>query len=201
MNRSMRWAARTARALAGHIDRLRDTLELLGEGLRKTVARAVGQTVAGAAQDAIHSLLTKSPAIPGPGATSPFDRQPRDPWTDQDPGTYPTWRDGPGGCYGPTAGNDIDEYAAEPAPDSPGRRWGLALAVGCQTAAWWLRRQTGHFASVAAVGVGMAAALAAYISGPALVAAVGLSSRALSLARLIDAARAWAAAKFGIGAL
>jgi hypothetical protein len=44
----------------------------------------------------------------------------------------------------------------------------------------------------------MAAALAAYVSGPALVAAVGLSSRALSLACLIDAARACAAALFGI---
>ena len=58
MNRSLRWAARTARLLAGHVGRLRDTLELLRERLREVVARAVGQSAAGAAQDAVHSLLT-----------------------------------------------------------------------------------------------------------------------------------------------
>jgi hypothetical protein len=50
MSRS-NWSARAARALSGHLDRLRDTLGTLGDRLRSAIALAVGGTVAGAAKE------------------------------------------------------------------------------------------------------------------------------------------------------
>jgi hypothetical protein len=47
-------------------------------------------------------------------------------------------------------------------------KWLPALAVGWQAAAWWLRRRPRRLAVLAAVGVGLACALAAGGCGPAL---------------------------------
>ena len=166
MNRSARWAARTARALAGHIDRLRDTLELLGERLRDAVARAVGQGVAGAAQDAVRSLLD-DPYLPSASVEDrPFARRPAAAW--RDPRDDP-WADDPDDYYEARsyAGRDEQDAASEPSPETVGRRWGLALAVGCQAAAWWLRRKTGRLVTLTAAGVGLASALVAYVAAPA----------------------------------
>ena len=72
-------------------------------------------------------------------------------------------------------------------------RWGLALTAGLQAAAWWLRGRPGRLAALAALGVGAAAALAAYVAGPLLAAGAGLAGSALTLAALTDAARSSAA--------
>ena len=63
-----------------------------------------------------------------------------------------------------------------------------------------LRRKTGRFTALAAAGVGLASAVAAYVVAPALAAGAGLASSALTLAALSDAARCGAAALCGAGA-
>ena len=94
MKRSIRWAAKTAHALAGHIARLRDTLDLLGDRLREAVARAVSQSVAGAAQDAVHSLLTEAPvAYAPPYNQSSFSHPSARWWADHADEERAAWRD------------------------------------------------------------------------------------------------------------
>ena len=203
MNRSLRRAARTARILAGHVGRLRDTLDLLRERLREAVARAVGQAAAGAAQDAVESLLVESPSASGPPA-DPYYRPSPGGWYDPDRDRSPSWDDDRHDSYRRDPDDDFEEGPPgrdeSPAPaQSAGRRWGLALAVGCQAAAWQLRRSVGRLAALKALGVGLASTLAAYVAGPVLVASAGLAGSALALAALSDAARGWAAALFGVG--
>jgi hypothetical protein len=59
-------------------------------------------------------------------------------------------------------------------------RWVRALAVGCQTIAWWLRRHAGQGPLWATLGLGILVALAAYRAGATL------SGAALSLLALAD---------------
>ena len=128
----------------------------------------------------------------------PFARGPAAAW--RDPRDDP-WADDPDDYYEARsyAGRDEQGAAAspEPSPEAVGRRWGLALAVGCQAAAWWLRRKTGRLAALTAAGVGLASALVAYVAAPALAAAAGLAGSALTLAAMSDAARCGAAALYG----
>ncbi len=198
MNRSLRWAARTARILAGHVGRLHDTLEIL----REAVARAVGQSAAGAAQDAVQSLLTESPTESIPPADPYYPRPSSAGWYDPDRRS-PSWDDDSDDPY---RRRQDDAYEERPdGGDSPspspsgGRRWGLALAVGCQATAWWLRREADRFTTLKALGIGVASTLAAYVAGPVLWAGAGLAGSALALAALSDAARSGAAALFGFG--
>src|ERR1700676_2587775 len=202
MNRSLRWAARTARLLAGHVGRLRDTLELLRERLREAVARAVGQTAAGAARDAVHSLLAHSPADPDWSDRPSYARPSSGTWADPDYRDYPPGREEGTDPYRPPPDEDAEDPPAEespPARANAGRRWDLALAVGCQAAAWQLRRAAGRFTALKAVGVGLASTPAASVAGPVLWAGAGLAGSALALAALSDAARSGAAALFGVG--
>ncbi len=202
MNRSLRWAARTARLLAGHVGRLHDTLELLRERLREAVARAVGQSAAGAAQDAVESLLTESPTESIPAADPYYPRPSSAGWYDPDRRRSPSWDDDPDDPFCRDRDDRLDEGPPEgeaSPPPATGRRWGLALAVGCQATAWWLRREAGRFTALKALGFGLASTLAAYFAGPVLWAGAGLAGSALALAALSDAARSGAAALFGFG--
>ena len=204
MNRSLRWAAKAARILAGHVGRLRDTLDLLRERLREAVARAVGQAAAGAAQDAVESLLAESPSPSVPPADPYYARPSSGGWYDPDRHRPPSWDDDPDDPYRRQEDDGYEERPLDggdspPPVQSPGRRWGLALAVGCQAAAWQLRRGVGRLAALKALGLGLASALAAYVAGPVLLASAGLAGSALALAALSDAARSWAAALFGVG--
>ena len=45
------------RSLATHLDRLRHTLDGLGQRLRESVARAVGETLGGAVRQTLHAAL------------------------------------------------------------------------------------------------------------------------------------------------
>src|SRR5205807_10027464 len=84
--------------------------------------------------------------------------------------------------------------AAPPDPTSTAApregRWSRALAAGCHAAAWWLRRRPGPLSLLAALGVGLAAALAALFYGPA---GAGVAGAALALLALADTARSGAA--------
>src|SRR5262249_50684900 len=73
----------------------------------------------------------------------------------------------------------------------PWARWRLVLALACQAAAWWLRRQVTRYPFSAALGVGLTSALAAYLGGPLVAAGAGGSARALAwLAEMLGSAAA-----------
>jgi hypothetical protein len=63
----------------------------------------------------------------------------------------------------------------------------------------YLRRKGTRHPLAAAVGVGLASALAVYLGGPLLLAGVGLGGSALSLACLADWLHAGAASLFALG--
>ena len=170
-----------ARSLAAHLDRLGQLLDALGERLREGVARAVGETVALSVTGALRDALGQrdAPAYGG------FNRQ-QEGWYDQrDDGDYWPHRD----RYEDEPDYD-DDVPAPRASQGEGpelwARWRLVLALACQAAAWWLRRQVTRYPVGAALGVGLASALAAYLGGPLVAAGAGLGGSALGLAWLAE---------------
>jgi hypothetical protein len=151
------------RSLAYHVERLRRSLQSLGQRLRDGVAQAVGEAVAGAVADAVQALLDRLAGAPDLRGVP--DR-PAPPWGMPDEAG---WADEPDGLFpGPAEGLDgSPESGPQPAGTRPAR-WLPALAVSGQAVAWWLRRRPGRLALLAAVGVGLACALAAGAAGPAL---------------------------------
>jgi hypothetical protein len=220
MSRFKPWAANAARSLAAHLDRLGDTLDRLNGRLREAVAEAVSGSTAGAVKDAVLAAMLAQDVAPAyepqgyrtsyrPYEQSPYRDGQYRPNRDEDP-YRPAWQRDPYAAddddpdrYEPEARVDdsVPQHSPEPSPEAVGRRWGQALAVGCQAAAWWLRRKSnGRFAGLAALGVGAVAGVAAYFVGPVLAAGAGLAGSALSLNLLSDAARNGAALLFGVGA-
>jgi hypothetical protein len=178
MSRS-KWSGRAAQVLSGHIDRLRYTLGALGERLRASISQAIGGTVAGAVQDAVYLLLEAPDEPPSPSSR---DRSLRPAWRGPEDEEWP-WYEDRDDQDDDAPREAINASAAAEAPAGRGR-WGAALAVGCQAAAWWLRREAGRFAGLKAVGVGLLSALTAYVAGPVVVAGVCLAHSALSLQAL-----------------
>jgi hypothetical protein len=183
------------RAPAGHLERLRLLLDGLGARLRDGAAGAVGRTVAAAVYDAVHDLLKD-------GAEERAGARCRAGWSDDEADEHWRRRRDP---YDPDAA-DLDAFDQERLgqadPDGPAPRWGrwgAALALACQALTVYLRRKRTRYPLAAAVGVGLASALAVYLGGPLLLAGVGLGGAALSLASLADARRAGAAALFALG--
>jgi hypothetical protein len=182
--RTPHWLRRGGRWLAGHVARLRLTLDALGHRLRATAAVAVGQAVAVAVREAVHALLTDfsgtlataHPSVRDPGPGRSLWGQPNDPdpdgWYD-DPAAYddggPDFRDVP---------DDAHDPDHRPVP-----RWPLAVVVGCNVATWWVRRRLAKLPVLAAATVGVLAALASYASGPLTLAgsALGLAGTATAL--------------------
>lgn len=170
-----------ARSLAAHLDRLGQLLDALGERLREGVARAVSETVALSVTGAMRDAFGQRESLAYGGYGRPQqgwydEREDGDYWPHRDP-----YEDEP----------DYDDD--EPAPRSSqgeGRelwaRWRLVLALACQAAAWWLRRQVTRYPIAAALGVGLMSALAAYLGGPLVAAGAGLGGSALSLAWLAE---------------
>jgi hypothetical protein len=177
--------SRGGKWLAGHLRRLCRTHEGLAGRLRETDAVAVGQSVAHAVREAVSAVLADG--VRGPGPTHP-DRLMGGPslWgrhQDTDPDRWPDDPD----PYD-------DELPPEP-PDEPGgpggstrpSPWLLGVVLACQAAAWWVRRRLAGLPVLAAVAVGLLAALAAYAGGPLTLAGVGLAGSALTLAGTAEA--------------
>ena len=213
MSRLKSWAARAARSLSAHLDRLRETLDRLHGRLREAVAEAVSGSTAGAVKDAVLAAML-APDVSPPYESPTFRTSSR-------PYDQPRYRDGPSWSEDPYRSSwerdpydeDPDRYerdegvddpapvvTPEPSPESTGRRWGQAIAVGCQAAAWWLRRKSADgYVAVAALGVGVAAGITAYFVGPVVAAAAALAGSTLGLAVMADAARRGAAVLWGVG--
>jgi hypothetical protein len=178
---------RSGKWLSGHANRLRQTLDLLGRRLRETVATAVGQTVAVAVREAVHVVLTDFSGSAARGYDPVRDPDPsRSLWGRPDDTEPDPWYEGPD----PYDTDDVesdpgDVRGQHPTPDQarkPAPRWPLAVVVGCQAAAWWLRRRLAKLPVLAAVAVGVLSALATYAGGPLTAAGIGLAGSALNLA-------------------
>jgi hypothetical protein len=183
------WCNRARRILAAHVERLGDTLQAITERLRETVAQTVSNNLASALREAVHALFIESRpgrAVPSPCPPSPYPARPT--WGEPDP--FDRDEDDPDLPADDWSGTSLRGWreveCEKPASNTPGSqqtgvRWHRALAVGCQAAAWWLRRQVGRWAALAALGIGLFAA------GAALTAGAGLAESALGLLTLADA--------------
>jgi hypothetical protein len=213
MSRIKSWTAKAARSLSGHLDRLRETLDRLHGRLREAVAEAVSGGAAEAVKDAVLTALlasevssayeaptyrTSSAAYDPPRYRygSSWNRPTEDPYR---PSWQPDAYDEPD-RYGP---DQIDEPSSQPlsppTQEAVGRRFGQAIAVGCQAAAWWLRRKSNaRYSALAAISVGAAAGATAYFVGPVIAAAAALAGSTLGLTTLSRAARRGAAVLFGV---
>jgi hypothetical protein len=180
------FVARARRALAGRLDRLADALAVLGERVRAELARTLGDVAAEAVRDGVDRHLDRPaprPAClprpsPAPRPLASWDEPDEPPWPGADPDNLFAADLRPAPPAGPTP----------PPPPRPGR-WREAAAAGLQVLAWLLRRSAGGLAAVAALGAGLAAALAAW-AAPTL---VGSSLALLGYSEMIrEGARALA---------
>jgi hypothetical protein len=176
-----------------HLDRLRATLDELREHLREAVVQAVGHSVAGAVRDAVHAALEALAARPPERFSSAWSRDASH-W----PGSHALFAeddlDAADRCDelerdAGYAEDDLDDEPQQkpqtaPPEESSASRWRHALAIGCGTVAWYLRRQASRFSALATVGVGMATTAAAYVVGPGLIAS------ALSLSGITETMKA-----------
>jgi hypothetical protein len=188
---------RAGRLFVGHVRRLRLALARLAAEVRAAVARAVGRATGDAVHDALRIILNGPPARHAPARDPPEDAegvwgQPRRPrWPTEPyherydpyevPQREPDYLD-----------NEPDEDLATAGPsEAPPQAgaWSRAVAVGCQAAAWWLRRHPGPLSLLVAAGVGVAAGLAALVGGPFVAGGSAAAAAALAALALADAAR------------
>ena len=202
MDSSNSWPARAGRSLSGHLDRLRRRVDDLRERLREAVAHALGEVVAGAVQEAAHAVLADLPARPDAPGRRPWSRDPPPLWhepLDRHPQDEPDdpWYDAEGGEDDRDEDDDGEplESVRRPAAGvTRPARWCVALAAGCQAAAWWLRRPNGRHPVLTALGVALAGGAVAYLGGPLAAAGAVLAGSVLRLARLADQLQVGAAA-------
>ena len=184
MNQFSAWLP-SRQQLQRHLARLVDTLEGLLQRLRESVARTVGEAVA----NAVHEIIHRISQVPGtaPGRSCRQEREPS-PWDDP---YEPDWADEPSHDQGRYREGD------EIPPDSASSRWRRSIAVGCQTAAWWLGRQVGRRPLLAATTLGLSAALLSYTAGPVI--GIGLASIAGALLHLLGLTEAVATSVTALG--
>jgi hypothetical protein len=176
------------RALAERLRRLHRAFGTLGAEVRGSVARILAQAVAEAVQAAALAVLggterpSHTPGHFGPPRDNrlPLWQEPRGPsWSDRD------FREEEGDRLSRWAPQDswrpeVEEDEPEPSCQPPNQEWRRALAAGFQAASWWLRVR-GHLGALAALGVGLLAALAAWLFGPAVVDGAGLVASSVGL--------------------
>jgi hypothetical protein len=184
--RFIRWLEPGGRLVARHLRRLCDNLQDLGVRLRDAIASAVGQSAGSAVQEVVGTLLAQREGSPQKSwSPRQSHRYPEDGWYSNRPFDDRRWPDDRDALYDPPP--EEDDWNTEPdeqavASSSRGR-WLAVLAVGLQTAAWWLRQRAGRFTFLAALGCGLVAALVACGFGTVAVAGASL----LSLLGLLQA--------------
>jgi hypothetical protein len=185
------WLDSFRRSLALRLDRLRDTFHDLRARLRDTVVQAVGDTVADTVRDTLRVVLAAAPVTFPPsfplerpfGQTPGFWGAPNDEGLDED-SPDPSFDDEP--WDGDRLDHRLDDaddgrdVVPAGAPSSAVPSWPAAVAVGCQAAAWWLRRRQGRLPGLA-LGVGPIAGLAAFGGSARLTGSVSALTAALGL--------------------
>jgi hypothetical protein len=185
------WPGRARRTLAEQAERLRRSLESLGQQLRESIAGEVARAVAAAVCEAVRAALDCRPAdqsrrqYPRPGRGPEMWNDPRESgWSDglDDEPLRDGWD---GGRW------DEPEGAPDraPAPPATGRNT-EALPLVWQGLLWWLRGRGWR----AALGAGLLAAAAAFAGNPLLAAVAGVAAAVSGLVALSDSAESGAAA-------
>jgi hypothetical protein len=178
---------RIARLVAEHVRRLRDSLVMLTAQVKSAVARVVGQATGNAVRDALTVVLDGPPTSSLPSSRDPPDD--RNFWNDR----RPSWSSQRHDDYEPYDERDRfededDDPPTETTSDEPSGRWARAFGVGCQAASWFLRRHPGRGSVIAALGVGLAAGVAAFIGSPFITGTSAVVASALGVLSLADAA-------------
>jgi hypothetical protein len=198
-------ARQATRVLTTQAVRLREKLERLAAQVREAVARTVSQAVAEAAHEALQIVLEGPPAETASWHSTPeeFGR----PWdADEVNDSRRKSSRKPRTLYESLTEDDEPEHPMDPedgevSDDAPAstrpRRWSRALTVGCQAAAWWLRRHPGRLSGLTAAGIGVAAGLVAFLASPLLASAGTVAATALGVLALADAARSAAGVATG----
>jgi len=170
--------------LSRHLGRLCESLQNLGSRLREAVASAAGQSAAGIVHEVVGKLLhqrASNQSVSFGPLRQPF-RTSSDLWQDPHELGHRSWPDN----FDDQPPDD--EWSAEPADpvrESAARsgHWLAGLAVGLQTAAWWLLQGPRRFPVLVALGWGLVAALVACGSGTLAITGASL----LSLLGLVQA--------------
>jgi hypothetical protein len=177
MSHTHSFRASFGRSLFQRLDRLGSTLADLRDRMRDGIAQAVAVAAADAVRAVTRALL---------GTPANRDLAPRPSWS-------PTARsslwnesdDMPSeerfGDYRDEDDEDLLNDERQPKASEPSRVRN-ALALGCEGAAWWLRRNTSRCA-LTAVAIGLVCVAAAFLVGNHLAGSV------LSLATLADLMR------------
>jgi hypothetical protein len=182
--------------LARRLDQLHSSLEALGDRLRRTVAEAVAESMAGWIRDAFLSVLDRLG-----GRSSGCEPQPRllpqRRWDeprrmaerdDQDERAF--WPDADGLGYEQEPYDELERFdepppaAAQPSSD----HLVLSLAAGLQAAAWWLRRAARRRPLLSVAGIALLVGLAVLAAPLLTSSAFRLAASAGQLGALTDAA-------------
>lgn len=189
------WLRRSAQRLADRLDRLRDNLDALRERLREAVAQSIGQAVAGAVHDAVQAALGQ----PDSGSHRPYTQR----WDHADPQHWnrserpdywqepqnAMWQEEPDDSW--QEGSEDETFpATTPSPEPQSKKLTQAVALGCETAAWWLRRWPDRLAILTAAGLGLAASMMAWSNGSLTIAGLSLAQSLASLVSLSDTLQA-----------
>ena len=170
MNSSPYLSAFSAPGRADSLGRLHQNLANLDAQLCQAVAEAVGQAAAGAARQAVLSLvrLPGDHSAPARLSSRGLGGSPSL-WDGPQGAEEPDQRPWSGGLHSPWLPEEDEEDEEDDLPGllppsvSPRRcPWRQALAAACHAVAWWSRRQAGRSPGWAALGFGLACGLALY---------------------------------------
>jgi hypothetical protein len=185
MNHGQPFPASFGRSLSQRLDRLGGTFQDLREQMRDGIARAVAVAVGDAVRAVTRALL---------GTSANRDLAPKPSWPPSsrsalwnEPDDVPRedhWAD-----YN-EENEDLLDDQPQPAHTEPSRVRN-ALALGCDGAAWWLRRSVDDYA-LTAIAVGLVCVAAGYLVGS------HLSGSVLSLVALADMLRSGTALLAGM---
>jgi hypothetical protein len=171
------------RTLAERLAQLNDNLQALGERLKASIAGVVGDAVADAVRDSVHSLLGGKEAPAHPYGDRPASNRCRehpdskvdDPWSEEDR----RWADEDEEVYAPAR--------ERPSAGNVAGRWHDALNAALQISLYFLKQQPRRRPVLTTVCVSVAAGVTAFVAGPVLAAGAGVLA---SLAGLILTAAA-----------
>jgi hypothetical protein len=172
-----------------HLERLRRSLDLVGERLQESIADVVGRSMAEGVSEAVRRALATSASPVRPLTSSrDHDYRPATSWR-QEP-ERPWWRDDeePDAGYPDEPDNLEDSLETSDARHGMGtERWARAVATALQAAAWWLRRNPERASVLAAFVVGLTAGLVHLVAAASV---AGLVASAIGLVHLADLMRA-----------
>jgi hypothetical protein len=176
MSQSHAFRASFGRSLSQRLDRLGSTLADLRDRMRDGIAHAISVAVADAVRAVSHAVLGTRAYRSATNSSSGSSGS-RSLWNEPDDSPS---KDHFADYHDEDDEDQLDDQSLEKTTEPSRVR--NALALGCEGAAWWLRRSAASYA-LSAVAVGLVCVAAAYLVGNPLAGSI------LSLAALADVIR------------